>query len=781
MFVAPNTSSGTDTITATAGFTTRILALNYRGFTATGATNSFTSLSPSGSNSLSVTVSARSIVVGAAIVDVSGVICGTVTVTGSQSTLDSFPCQTLSGQGSANGKATSSASLFAGSYSDGLSWTGGGGFGRFIVELKGPTTTAISNVRYNFNSTCVSSGNAAGNPVFIFDYSKGSAGTGGSNCNSADILISKSPINLQVAAGKMLEMVRGDAQVGPLASGSWSRTDVVLRVNGTLPSFTENYDPFDDTAARLIWTVCGQANAPALFPCIIPGGTGFVANQTVYVVHDNTKTLRQETVANDLVVTGGLTYDGSGHDVVVNQVVLNFTGPSNFMSSNLAGTVIANSNNTASQLQFGQDYYLMVKVRFHTERAPNANDKIAFGTRTTAVPNLPLPFQIFSVPSSCTDPANKVACSLPTAQPVFQFNPLDPSSWGNAIIKGLVWVFTVAIGQSLLLITQVILPLIQQVLNFIGNFIGWGNIGTQLFDFASGILQYFTIGLGDALTWLVRLILRGIDLIKVANFWVNFYLGGLLNFLTDLLNVIAEFVIFGQKIVTFLGSSYVLIMILFFLWYDGDEGLEGWYNWFETTKWFAFVSFDFLERMINFGISSITWIFGRIPTLDGTTLPELPTIAIGGGPHFPTFEMRALKEGNFAALFGQVIGVSFLIWYETSGLPGSIGSNVTGTAAGVMAPFVTIFLILISVMGLLFIVNIPAQLARGTFDLNSVTKIESFRASSSRAGGVSGHLTRKHPDRKAQIVVHRGLGVRGFVPHLRRAKVEEKPSPQGAG
>jgi hypothetical protein len=255
---------------------------------------------------------------------------------------------------------------------------------------------------------------------------------------------------------------------------------------------------------------------------------------------------------------------------------------------------------------------------------PDSSNNAAF--TTAAYQSLPKPFQMFSVPSSCTDPVNKVACSLPTAQPVFNFNPLDPSTWGNAIIKGLLWVFTVAAPQGLGIIVSVILSILQAVLNQIGQFIGWGNIGDQFFSFASGVILYFTTGLGDALGWLLRLILRGIDLIKIANFWVNFYLGGLVNFLADLLNVIAEFVVFGTKIVTFLGSSYVLIMILFFLWYDGDEGLEGWYNWFETTKWFAFISFDFLERMINFGISSITWLFGRIPTLDGTTLPELPTI-----------------------------------------------------------------------------------------------------------------------------------------------------------
>lgn len=350
-----------------------------------------------------------------------------------------------------------------------------------------------------------------------------------------------------------------------------------------------------------------------------------------------------------------------------------------------------------------------------------------------------------------------------------------PTNLGNsvisAIVSGLIQVVNILINGAVVTVSLTLIVL-QSVLNQIGQFVGWGNIGDQFFSFASGVVVYFTTGLSDALTWLLRIVLRSVDLIKVANFWVSFYLGGLFNFMADLLNVIAEFVTFASKIVTFLGNSYVLIMVLFFLWYDADEGLAGWYNWFETTKWMAFVSYDFLERMINFGISSITWIFARIPTLDGTTLPELPTIVVSGGPHFPTFEMTALREGNFAALFGQVLGVSFLVWFETSGLPGSIGSNVTGTAAGVMAPFVTIFLILISVMGLLFILNIPAKMARGTFGLDDFLKpqLSSFSTGPVQTAGVSGHASRRHPERKAQIVINRGLGKRGFVPQIRRQK-----------
>lgn len=762
IFTSTPSGSGNNVVTITTGGASRVFcaeAMDYSNIQGFGNTGTFQNDNTnSASGSASVTISFTSGSTGIDALAANGFTPPNPTF--------AAPSQTQRDQQTGNNPLwiiADKASL-SGSTTLTLSWSGGGvGTGVSAsmsgLEFKGAAgVTNFQKVRWNYNTTCVTTGG-----LITFDYSKGVSGATGNNCSSADIAISKSPANLQVAAGRMLEMVTGwnnAANTKPL------NVTFVLRTNATLPSFTQTYNPFQDIQSRLIWSIC-------------PSFSSSCSGQTVYISRDNTKSIFTETPPNDLVIQGGQPFFNATNIPFENQVVLNFTGPTNFMGSFTGSQTTSTSNNTASGLQFGQDYYVLVMANFNTASAPCGSCTVGFiSVQTIAgAGTSPRSFGMFSVPSSCTDPVNKTPCSLPAAQPVFQFNPLDPSSWGNAIIKGLLWVFTVAVPSGLSLVVSVVLAILQAVLNQIGAFIGWGNIGDQFFSFAAGVVTYFTTGLSDAIGWLLRLILRSIDLIKVANFWVGFYLQGLLNFLADLLNVISEFVVFGTKIVTFLGSSYVLIMILFFLWYDADEGLEGWYNWFETTKWFAFISFDFLERMINFGISSITWLFGRIPTLDGTTLPELPTIAIGGGPHFPTFEMRALKEGNFAALFGQLLGVGFLVWFETSGLPGSIGSNVTGTAAGVAAPFVNILLILISVMGLLFILNIPAQLARGVFDLNSVTKIESFRTTSSRAGGVSGHLTRKHPERKARIVVNRGLGVRGFVPHLRRSR-ERTPESQ---
>jgi hypothetical protein len=633
---SPSTSSGlvSDTVTVATGGANRqfcVEASDYTntqgGFGVTGTNLNDAAGATSGTSTLSFTVSSGSVVIEAM-----------TTNDGSTGlTFTAASGQTIRHQNSASGPqfVFTDKSGLSGFVTLSISYSGAtsvSSYSQVALELKSSSAvTDFSKVRWNFNSTCVALGGPL-TPQMTFDYSLGTTGSGGKNCNSADIAITKSSFNLQTISGRQMEMVMA---WNHLINSPIKNVTLVLRVNGTLPSFTTSYNPFTDVAARLIWNACPIP--------VCSGGT-----QSVYVVHDNTKTLSQETPGNDLIITGpDANFNNANANQNTFQSVLNFTGPLNYLQSNS----VTNSTNSASNLQFGEDYFILVIAQFDTSQSPG-NFSASFAGGQNPPNGIGDPsFGIWSVPSACTDPVNKTACSLPTAQPVFNFNPLDPSSWGNAIIKGLLWVFTVAVPQGLSIIVSVVLAVLQAVLNQIGQFIGWGNIGDQFFSFAAGVITYFTTGLGDALGWLLRLILRAIDLIKIANFWVNFYLGGLLNFLADLLNVIAEFVVFGTKIVTFLGSSYVLIMILFFLWYDGDEGLEGWYNWFETTKWFAFISFDFLERMINFGISSITWLFGRIPTLDGTTLPELPTIAIGGGPHFPTFEMRALKEGNFAALF----------------------------------------------------------------------------------------------------------------------------------
>src|SRR5207247_1618910 len=149
----------------------------------------------------------------------------------------------------------------------------------------------------------------------------------GINCSSADIMISKASINLQTVSARMLEMVMAWSNV----KAALKNVTMVLRSsNGTLPSFKENYNPFNDIQARI---------------------------------------------------------------------------------------------------QMSHDYYILIMANFDTTQTPaSCNCILQFlGGITSGTGNPSL--GIWSVPASCQDPINRVACGLGTPQPTFDFNPLDPSTW----------------------------------------------------------------------------------------------------------------------------------------------------------------------------------------------------------------------------------------------------------------------------------------------------------------------------------------------------------------
>jgi len=132
-------AGGSDVITTSScgGAACTINIQDYTSFTGFGASSTFSSISASGSDTRTISNGLGSVIIGVAIVDVSGVTCGTTTLGSGQLTLATFSCQTVSGQGSASGVSTSSTSQGSTPYSDTISWTGGGGFGRFVLELVG--------------------------------------------------------------------------------------------------------------------------------------------------------------------------------------------------------------------------------------------------------------------------------------------------------------------------------------------------------------------------------------------------------------------------------------------------------------------------------------------------------------------------------------------------------------------------------------------------------------------------------------------------------------------
>lgn len=554
------------------------------------------------------------------------------------------------------------------------------GVSHSALEIQGgqPVTTDFSRTRWNFNTTCVSLTQTNNLPSGRFDFSKGIAGSGGANCSSADIMISKASANLQTGAGRMLEMVDGWIN---FAGSTVHNVTVVLRTNATLPSFTENYNPVNDVQARLIWVTTR-------------------ANQTVYVARDNTKTLGQESLSNDLVVQGNSTLNNSS-TFFDQQVILNFTGPTNFMYNYGVTFTSSTSNNTASSLQFGQDYYVLVMAQF--SGSPSGGSYTAFLSTRGISPVTVNPFGIWSVPASCSDPVNKVACSIPTAQPVFQYNPIDPSSWGNAIIKGLLWVFSVAVPSGLSIMAQVLVGEVRVVGNIIGEFFGWGALGDNIITFFSGVAGIFP-SIVTAFGWFAGLVSNAGSMITLMGDFANKYFPGLTNFLNDAVNAVASGIVLNLigEIAFWFPTTYMIILITFYFLMVLMNGLKGFFEWLHLVKWSAFGLFNIFARLAMILVDFITAILGRISVVSpGHKFPRVPHLNPGGLPRMTLgFGDMALFHDPTTWFLG-ILGFFFTwMWVGTTsaGLPGSTQNIIQSMQSLTLTMFGISFMVLILVI-----------------------------------------------------------------------------------
>ncbi len=589
----------------------------YSGATGLGVNNQDTgsSANTSGSDTLTITISANSLIYEAWSVSNGNSNCPTLSAGSGQSLRETFTCF-VTGGNRLDGSSLDKQFTAGGSTPSTANWGNGGGgvtWSHMIVELlSGSASLDFSKVRWSFNSTCVSLAGPA-SPEADFDYSKGVVGTGGANCSSADIMISKTSINLQTVSARMLEMVMAWANVKP----ALKNVTMVLRAsNTTLPSFRENYNPFLDMEARLIWTACPVATCS-------PSG-----NQTLYIGHDLTKTITQESLGNDKII--GVTNPNFKPGVQNSfQVVLNFTGPINFMSG---------SNQTSTQ-----------------------------------------------------DPINRVACGLGTPQPTFDFNPLDPSTWGNAIIKGLVWAFSVAVPSGLQIIAQVLLQVIQVTFNFVGNFFGWGNIGDNFVTFLNGIPVLFG-QIGTAFGWIASIVSSAVNTIIIANLLANPYFAGVINVLNDFKNAIGSGIIvsFLTQLAIWFPTSYMIILISTYFLFVFLKGLEGFFDWLHLVKWSTFILIGLFTTFIHSFGSLITAILGRLSIISpGHEFPKIhhpkaghwPKVSLGGEIAFfddPTAWFLAFTGFIFTMVWAGTTG---------AGLPGN-----TQTVIQAMTPlFTTLF------------------------------------------------------------------------------------------
>lgn len=615
-----------------------------------------------------------------------------VSGTGGICTISPASSQTLRNEytnaGGSTGSGATDITGISGSQSLGLSWscsTDQDQFSHAGLELiQSPMNFA--QVRWNFNSTCITLKGPA-QTFAIFDWSKGTAGSGGSNCNSADIMISKGQVNFQTAAGRDLEIVWAASM---LNSSNLQSVDMLLRTNSTLPSFTENYSPFNDTNARMIYEVCPRISSAC-------------SGQSIYIQRDPNKNIFSETKANDLVISGA-TPDFKDCCAPFFQGVLNFTGPNNYVNEQSSTSTTNTSNNTASSFQMGISYNILFKMNFKgspTGASPEMGNFFGVG------PNgIPAALSIWSVPPSCADPLNRIACGLSNPQPVFQFNPLDPSSWGNAIIQGLLWVFSVAIPTGLLIIAKVLLQVIQVTFNFVGNQFGWGNIGDNFVTFLNGLPVIFG-QIGTAFGWIASIVSSAVNTIIIANLLANPYFSGVINVLNDFKNAIGSGIIvsFLTQLAIWFPTSYMIILISTYFLFVFLKGIEGFFDWLHLVKWSTFILIGLFTEFIHAFGSLITAILGRLSIISpGHEFPKIPHPKAGHWPKLSLGGEIAFFDDPTAWFLAFTGFIFTMVWAGTTGagLPGN-----TQTVVQAMSP---LFITLFGVGFMILILYIPGYL-----------------------------------------------------------------------
>lgn len=452
--------------------------------------------------------------------------------------------------------------------------------------------TGTSSNQWIRNSTCVTFF-AAPSIVARFNYNTGGQGSGGNNCDSADIALLKSPINLQTVSGKMWETVLAWGFSSGAGFGTAiDRIHFFLRTNGTLPGFAENYGtPWTDRAVRFLLTICPSANTDC--------STG---SQTAWSARDTTKSLDEEgsgqvaIQSNDEIFSQSSIQSTNSFclDTVAgacqNQFVLNFTGPTSqfgWTTGSSGVHTFTTSERGTGQLQQAQDYYLGVKVKWKTTVTPPASTwlDLVFGATSGATADS---VGLWSVPASCVDPVNLAACTRSQNQtPTFDINPLDPSSWANAIIKGLVWAATEAF-RALSFVFGMIADVFVIAMDAVGAFFGLGAVGTAIRSFLTGVANFIVNVVTTVFGWgitFASLFQNGISFI--ANFLSgsNGFITWIISFFTSIAGLwtIVQDVWNALNTAVFTMNQILVVWYLAGMFWVYMDGFAGFRNWIELT------------------------------------------------------------------------------------------------------------------------------------------------------------------------------------------------------
>src|SRR5206468_10813561 len=191
-------------------------------------------------------------------------------------------------------------------------------------------------------------------------------------------------------------------------------------------------------------------------------------------------------------------------------------------------------------------------------------------------------------------------------------------------------------------------------MNVIGNFLGLGNIGTDIATFLGFWIQFFTSQLPTAFNNLGTLFARWFDSLAILFAWVPIMLSIALNLLGLGVSAISFLLLVVQDIFILWDTMIVLLLILFWFADIGEYGLAGFQAWFETMKYLVFgLGMKSLLETIHYGTDVILLFVGLVPKPFIQRASKFdtifPSMYISGSPTCPSIRLHEPRHRTYTA------------------------------------------------------------------------------------------------------------------------------------
>src|SRR5919109_431408 len=540
------------------------------------------------------------------------------------------------------------------------------------------------NIRFNTPNSGLGTFNSCSQVGTCFASINNLESANGQTGNGTAIAITKVPIgDLGVATGKVLAInstwfQRGvDGLGNTISSSTGADFGYFLTINSTV-SNSKTYDPYNDPNVVLLDRIKCVTN------CTSPwAGSPTVGYQyTIYMLRNfgqgTNETIGKEDFGCTVPPASGSCYMNiQSNFVMSNTVVTNYNLNSLYM--NFTGQTLSNPNcSGAALLTSSCTWLLSGSEQFSSIFGNGRNfhpwfDKVihqqlylGFYAKENLRTNV-----FFSVQSSNTRASSLSVFIYNAGIPVNVPPSIDTSGFFGPVINGFLWILTVAVPKGFQVMASVMLQNIQVTWNIIGLFFGWGRVGDNIVTFLNSATSFLLSG-GIVIAWMSNIVNRAVDYISAADTWATFWFTGAQTSLGDWTTYASNVVSIAIKVTSWIGGSYVIIMMIFYMILVSENGFRGFAQWVQLNKWLVFSTYNILAQLLQALVGFITFILGRFSVISpGHQAPELPGLDSGS---FPEIEFgigfNAVRRGDPMALVLDALGVVFSLYFVANSRSG---------------------------------------------------------------------------------------------------------------